>query len=144
MTKPDASASSADEDNCDPMNYRSLLNYRLNRWAKGEAIMEMDMRPALRNNAGVLHGGAIASLIDAACGHAATWSDDPERPRFAITLSLTVSFTGQVVDGKVFAQARIRGGGRKIVFCVADVLDDTGKLVAFGEGTFRYRSGSER
>lgn len=123
---------------------RSLLNYRLNRWAKGEAIMEMDMRPALRNNAGVLHGGAIASLIDAACGHAATWSDDPERPRFAITLSLTVSFTGQVVDGKVFAQARIRGGGRKIVFCVADVLDDTGKLVAFGEGTFRYRSGSER
>lgn len=144
MTKPDAGASIADEDNCDPMNYRSLLNYRLNRWAKGEAIMEMDMRPALRNNAGVLHGGAIASLIDAACGHAATWSDDPERPRFAITLSLTVSFTGQVVDGKVFAQARIRGGGRKIVFCVADVLDDTGKLVAFGEGTFRYRSGSER
>lgn len=125
-------------------NYRALLGYRISEWSDGEAVMDLDMRSALHNTAGVMHGGAIASLIDAACGHAATWSDDPARPRFAVTLNLNISFTGQVIGGRVRAHAKIKGGGRKIVFCVADVVDGNGNLVAFGEGTFRYRSGSER
>nr|WP_192799788.1 PaaI family thioesterase [Brucella anthropi] len=59
-------------------NYRALLGYRISEWSDGEAVMDLDMRSALHNTAGVMHGGAIASLIDAACGHAATWSDDPD------------------------------------------------------------------
>jgi hypothetical protein len=41
------------------------------------------------------------------------------------------------------AVGRRRGGGRKIFMVTCEVFDDQEKLIAMGEGTFRYRSGSE-
>lgn len=128
----------------DPTGFRGLVGYRLVEWREGEAVVELDLSDDHRNRAGVLHGGAIASMLDTACGYAATWSGDPERPRFCVTLSLTVSFTGQVAKGRIRARGIVKGGGRKIVFCTAELRDEAGNLVAMGEGSFRYRSGSER
>ena len=49
----------------------------------------------------------------------------------------------QVSSGTFRAVGRRRGGGRKIFMVTSEVLDDQDKLIAIGEGTFRYRSGSE-
>lgn len=120
------------------------MGYHLSEWGEGRAIIEMDLDARHMNRAGVLHGGALASLIDNVCGFAATYAPADAPPRFCVTLSLAVSFTGQAATGKVRATGTLKGGGRKIVFCSAEVHDDSGNLIGFGEGSFRYRTGSER
>ena len=58
-----------------------------------------------------------------------------------MTLSLACNFVGPTTGELILARGRKRGGGRKIVFCSAEVLNPDGSLVAFGEGSFRYRTG---
>lgn len=131
-------------ENEEPSGYRELLGYRLSEWREGYAAIELDVMACHLNRAGVLHGGALASLIDNACGYAATWAPVDAAPRQCVTLSLTVSFAGQVSANRIRAVGRVKGGGRKIIFCAAEVHDETGNLIGLGEGTFRYRTGSER
>ena len=91
----------------------------------------------------MLHGGVLATLVDTACGFAATWCPVPGRVRRVVTLSLSTNFTGQVRHGLIRSVARRVSGGSRIVFCHADVFDHSGKLLGTGQGTFRYRTGSE-
>ena len=127
-----------------PEGLRGVLDYRLAEWSEGRAVVEMRVDGRHLNRSGVLHGGVIATLLDASCGYAATWSGDPAKPKAAVTLSLTVSYTGQVKEGVVRATALMKAGGRKIVFCTGEVRDAAGNLIGMGEGSFRFRSGSER
>ena len=126
-----------------PSGFQQLLGYRLAEWAEGRAVLELEVEHKHTNRAGVLHGGVVATLIDTACGFAATYCPVPGRVRRVVTLSLTTNFTGQVRHGLLRAVGRLQAGGSRIVFCQADVLDEQGKLVGTGSGTFRYRSGSE-
>jgi len=126
-----------------PSGFQQLLGYRLAHWEDGHAILELDVEHKHTNRAGVLHGGVLATLIDTACGFSATYCPVPGRVRRVVTLSLSTNFTGQVRHGLIRAVARRVSGGSRIVFCHADVFDAAGKLLGSGQGTFRYRSGSE-
>ena len=48
------------------------------------------------------------------------------------------SFLGQAKSGLLSCLARRRGGGKTIFVATGEVLDAGGKLIALGEGTFRY------
>lgn len=126
-----------------PSGFQQLLGYRLSQWDEGRAVLELDIEHKHTNRAGVLHGGVLATLVDTACGFAATYCPFPGRVRRVVTLSLSTTFTGQARHGLVRAVARRVSGGSRIVFCHADVFDQGGKLLGSGQGTFRYRSGSE-
>lgn len=126
-----------------PSGFQDLLGYRLTDWQDGCAELSLDVAARHMNRAGVVHGGVLTTLIDTACGFSATWCPIEGRVRRVVTLSLTTSFTGQARHGILRSVGRMRGGGTKVVFCSAEVLDQDGRLIAMGEGTFRYRSGSE-
>lgn len=126
-----------------PSGFQDLLGYRLTEWREGFAELSIDLDHRHTNRAGLVHGGVLMTLIDTSCGFAATWCPVEGRVRRVVTLSLTTSFTGQARYGILRAVARMKGGGTKVVFCSSEVLDSEGRLVAMGEGTFRYRSGSE-
>ncbi|WP_198947744.1 PaaI family thioesterase [Haematobacter missouriensis] len=96
-----------------PEGLRGVLDYRLAEWSEGRAVVEMRVDGRHLNRSGVLHGGVIATLLDASCGYAATWSGDPAKPKAAVTLSLTVSYTGQVKEGVVRATALMKAGGAR-------------------------------
>jgi uncharacterized protein (TIGR00369 family) len=123
--------------------FADLVGYRLVAWRDGEAELAMQVGPQHLNRSGVLHGGVVTTLLDAACGFAGCYCAVPGRVRRAVTLSLTTHFVGQVTGGGLRATARLNGGGRRIFSVVAEVYDDTGALVAHALGMFRYRSGSE-
>lgn len=126
-----------------PSGFQQLLGYRLAEWDEGRAVLELEVEHKHTNRAGVLHGGVLATLIDTACGFSATYCPHPGRVRRVVTLSLTTSFTGQIRHGLIRAVARKVSGGSRIVFCQAEVMDAHGKLLGHGQGTFRYRTGSE-
>ncbi len=120
-----------------------LLDFRLVAWDEELAILELEVGPQHLNRAGVLHGGVLTSMIDIAGGFAGCYCPFPDRVRRAVTLSLTTSFSGQVTGGLVRAAGRKRAGGRKIFVATAEITDTSGAIIALGEGTYRYRSGSE-
>lgn len=80
----------------------------------------------------------MATLMDAAMGLCGTYSPTAEDRQVAITLSMNVNFTSPAVAGqRVRAVARCRSKGHKIFMATCDLLDEQGKLIAFGEGVFK-------
>ena len=123
--------------------FQALIGYRIIEWSEGLAVVELAVGPQHLNRSGVLHGGVLTTLIDTVCGYAGCYCAVPGRVRRAVTLSLTTNFTGQVGDGVLKAVGRKQTGGRRIFYCSGEVFDADDALVAVGQGTFRYRSGSE-
>ncbi|MBM4411523.1 MAG: PaaI family thioesterase [Chloroflexi bacterium] len=103
----------------------------------GHAILRLPMRPALgTRRAEVLHGGAIATLIDAAAGAAiiAMIGDDSDYSGQA-TLDINVSYLNAITTDAI-AEARILRANRSIGFAQVEVSDANGKLAAIGRVTY--------
>lgn len=126
-----------------PSGLQRTLRYRLAAWRPDAAELTLPVLPLHLNRAGVVHGGVLMTLIDAACGFAGTFCPDPGRVRPAVTLSLATSFLGQASGGTLRATAGRRGGGRRIFMAGCEVRGDDGRLIATGEGVYRFRKGGE-
>lgn len=120
-----------------------LLGIEVDFWCDGEARLLLPVRSEFLNRSGVLHGGVLTTLIDSAGGYAGTYCAKPGNVRRAFTLAMTTQFTGQASSGTIRAEARRRGGGRRIYFADVEVFAEDGASIAFGSGTYRYRSGHE-
>jgi len=123
--------------------FQALLGYRIVEWSKGLAVAELAVGPQHLNRNGFLHGGVLTALIDTVCGYAGCYCAVPGRVRRAMTLSLTTNFTARVAGGVLKVVGRKQSGGSRIFYCAGEVFDADGLLAAVGQGTFRYRSGSE-
>jgi uncharacterized protein (TIGR00369 family) len=131
----------------DPLRARSgfadLVDYRLVRWEADLAEVALQVGAQHLNRSGALHGGVLCTLIDAACGYAGCFLAIPGRRRRAFTLSLNTHFITAVSTGaRLLCRARRTGGGRSVFFAAAEVLDEAGRLVARGDGVFKYRGRS--
>ncbi len=122
-------------------NFAELIGYRLTAWSEGVAEISFEAGDRHMNRAGRLHGGALATVIDATCGFAGCYQPPPSQGRRAMTLSLTTQYLRPVAAGtRLTATATRSGGGRTIFFSSCEVRDAEGQLVATGSGTFKYRS----
>lgn len=121
----------------------NLLGVKLLKWEPDYALLELEIGPQHLNRAKTLHGGVITTLVDLACGCSGCYCAVPGHIRQAVTVSLTTSFTGRASAGIVRVVGRKRGGGRRIFAASAEVTDAVGEIIAVGEGSYRYGSGSE-
>jgi uncharacterized protein (TIGR00369 family) len=97
----------------------------------------------LRTAAEVVHGGAIASLIDSA-GVVAVWSNvDPNVTRGA-TIDLTVNYMAAAESVDLTAEAQVIRRGRSVVFVDVDVRSPTGERIAKGLVTYKLGYGQNR
>ena len=123
--------------------FRGLVGYVIDAWREGYCEMVLEVGPQHVNRSGVLHGGVVSTLIDASCGYAGCFCPDPDRVRKAVTLSLNTHFARAATGGTVRAIGRVKGGGRRIFFASAELVDARGDILALGDGSFRYFRGSE-
>ncbi len=122
-------------------NFAELIGYRLTAWTENAAEISFEAEARHMNRSGLLHGGVMATVIDAACGFAGCYEPPPGRGRRALTLSLTTQYIGPVPAGaRLTATATRTGGGQTIFFSNCEVRDAEDRLVATGSGTFKYRS----
>ncbi|MHA1152772.1 MAG: PaaI family thioesterase [Alphaproteobacteria bacterium] len=122
-------------------NFAELIDYRLTAWTENEAEISFEAEARHMNRSGLLHGGVLATVIDAACGFAGCYEPPPSQGRRVLTLSLTTQYIGPVPAGTQLTTTATRsGGGRTIFFASCEVRDAEGRLVATGSGTFKYRS----
>lgn len=114
------------------------LGAELLEFQSQRAVLGLTLEPRHLNNAGNLHGGVVATLLDVAMGLCGTYAENPDDRRVAMTLSMNVNFSATVGAGtRVQAVAACRKNGHKIFMASCDLLDDNGTLLAFGEGVFK-------
>jgi uncharacterized protein (TIGR00369 family) len=104
------------------------------------ARMRLPYRDELDQPAGVVHGGAIATLIDTAVVPAIGSAYPERRPLF--TINMLVQYMEPVVREDAIAEAWIEKRGRSTVFCRVEVATASGKVAA--TGSLVYKVGTPR
>ncbi len=114
------------------------LGIELRALEPDRAQLLLPYRAELATMADVVHGGAIASLIDTA-GMAAAWADDEEPEALAgATVSLTVDYVAAARGQDLLATATVARRGRSLAFTDVRVTDPDGRLVAKGSLVYRF------
>lgn len=114
--------------------YAHLLGIELGDVSPGIATLGLDVRKELTQNHEVVHGGAIASLIDTAMAFAIISLLAP-RERVT-TVDLTISYLRPLTVGRINAVAKVVRAGRRVFVVSADVFGDDGKLAATALSTY--------
>ena len=94
-----------------------------------EVDATLDWAPELCTAAGILHGGVLMSLADAAGGVCAFLNLPPGATGTA-TIESKTNFLGAVREGTVTARARPLHVGKTTIVVETDVLDASGRRVA--------------
>ncbi len=100
---------------------------------EGAAEVRLPVAAHLRNRGGVMHGGALFSLMDVTTGLACSSSHGFDRQ--SVTLECKINYIRAVADGEVRCVARVLHAGRRSLVVEAEVRQGD-KLVAKGQGTF--------
>ena len=117
--------------------YVGHLGMQLTDIQPGIATLTLPFTNALVTIGTVVHGGAIASLIDTAAMVAA-WSDAeiPAKARGS-TVSLTVTYLAPAEQEDLRAIARVLRRGRSLVYLDVEVYGASGSIVAKGLATYK-------
>lgn len=121
----------------------NLIGFAFDKRYEGGIEGYLDIRPDHVNRAGTVHGGTYATMLDAVCSGAGMFCPHPGRIRAAITLTLTVNYTGIAKGGRIRAKGWVTNQGRKIYTSSGEVRGEDDALLAHAVGTFKYLRGSE-
>ncbi len=124
-------------------NYNEWLGHQITRWDPVSVELTLSIRPDHLNTLGIMHGGVLCSLLDIAGGLAGLFHDHQQQAkterRRAVTISLTTHFIYQSPSqGILKITGQQLGGGRRVYFSTAQILSEENKLLAKGDGTYRY------
>ena len=114
--------------------YAKFLGLELGEMKPGEASLHLEVRDELRQNQGVVHGGAVASLIDTASAFAVVTQLEPNER--VTTTDLTIHYLRPVTAGRLSATARTVRAGRRLFVLSVEVVDDQQRMVATAVTTY--------
>lgn len=125
----DASARWAKFGKSDIVYYPMLLGLEVEETRIDYCRMRLPFKPELLHAGGIVHGGAIASLMDAVLVPA-VGSVLGRNDRYS-TVDLHVQYIGAVKDEDLVAEGWVTKRGRSVVFCESEAFGaSTGRLVA--------------
>lgn len=102
--------------------------------APGRATYRLDVVPELLNPHGVLHGGAVYTMIDYSMGAATMAALGADE--ICATIEIKVSYLAGVRGGTLSCDTWIVKKGKNVVFLESKVTDESGELVAAATGSF--------
>ena len=117
--------------------YVGLLGFEFVRAERGAATFALDVREELTRMGGILHGGAVVSLMDTAAAFAVHTLLEPEAG--TVTVDLTTHFLRPAASGRIYARARVLRRGRRVVILAVEASDDAGELIATATMTYYTR-----
>lgn len=111
-----------------PAPVAKLLGFQLTGFEDGVARIEMDADNRHHNPMGIVHGGVLCDLADAAMGVA--FAGELEEDESFVTLQLSATYLHSVREGRLVATGRVLQKGRTAGHAEAEVVDADGRLVA--------------
>lgn len=116
--------------------FPGLLGLTIEELKADYCRMRLPYRPEFEQPAGVVHGGALASLIDTVVVPAIGAAYGPEVGY--VTVSMNINYLGAVKEADCVAEGWVTRRGRSMVFCQAEARAD-GKLVMEGSLVYSVR-----
>jgi uncharacterized protein (TIGR00369 family) len=101
--------------------------------------MRLSFRPELQQAGGLVHGGAIASLLDSA-GVMAIKAGVESEIKGIPTITMTVNYLAPAREIDVLAEAWIIRRGRSIIFAEVKALSPSGDLLATAQVVYKFGS----
>jgi len=119
--------------------YFSLLSMEIKALEIGHTRLEVILEKKHLHPFGMVHGGAFASLVDAA----AYWAlfAEVDEGQWMTTVEMKLNFLAPAQEGKLVAEGRRIKLGRTLGLGEARVEDEKGRLLAYGIGTFMILPG---
>ena len=106
------------------------LGITLDKIEKGEAVLNIMVRPEMTNPYGNIHGGMMSLVIDEAIGWAVVSLDSDHH---YTSLTLNVDFLYAIKAGdRLRAVSKVMRVGKKIINVECHVYDLNGKILARG------------
>lgn len=115
-------------------HFPTLVGIEIDSIENGRAQLSIDVTEKHLQLQNIMHGGAIATLVDTAVAMAILGASQPGA-RFT-TIEMKINYLSPIGEGRVVADARIIRDGRTIVVAECDVTDSNGKLAARGLLTY--------
>lgn len=115
-------------------HYRDLIGEQVVRAESGETEVQIPVKPFLLNRSRVVHGGVICTLMDEAIGWA-VYNTVGEGSQ-VMTAELKTNFLAAATSGTITGRGRVVRQGKHLVVGEGDVLDQDGRLLARGLGTW--------
>ncbi len=120
--------------------FAAFVGLRVEEVRSDYARMRLPARPQLSQPAGVVHGGAIATLIDTVVVPAIAGAFTEPRPLLTITMQVSY-LVGIPVAHDAIAEGWVEQRGKSIVFCRVEVRDAvTGRVAATGNLVYKIAS----
>jgi uncharacterized protein (TIGR00369 family) len=114
--------------------YAQMLGIEIVRLTRGEAVLSLRSRAEFKRMEGIMHGGALASLMDTASAFAVltTLVEGAQ----TVTVDLTIHFLRPVTEGSVEARAEVLRAGRRVATVSIEATNAAGKVVATALTTY--------
>ncbi|MEQ2525884.1 PaaI family thioesterase [Robertmurraya yapensis] len=103
----------------------------------GYGEVEISVFPDLLQRRGHVHGGVIATLVDASIGCAIR--SLLKENEISATIELKTNYLRPAISAKLVGKAQIVQRGRSIAVGETKVWDEEGKLIAMGTATFNIK-----
>ncbi|HKV37146.1 MAG TPA: PaaI family thioesterase [Pyrinomonadaceae bacterium] len=114
--------------------FLKVLGVEVESVGPGSATLLLPVREELMRNDGIIHGGAIASVIDSAFAFAIIpLLGDDER---TVTIDMTIHYLRPLSGGVSKTVARVVRAGRRVITVSAELFDENGKLAATALSTY--------
>lgn len=110
------------------------LGFELAVFEDGSSQVDYDPKDEHTNSFGVVHGGAVMTLLDVAMATAARSVD---KAMGVVTIEMKTSFM-QPARGKLSGKGRLMHRTATMAFTDATIYDADGKACAHATGTFKY------
>jgi uncharacterized protein (TIGR00369 family) len=116
-----------------PDGWMETLGARISEAEPGRVVIELEAGARHRHGGGVVQGGVITQIADAAMGMSlATLQEDGV---WNTTIELKINFLRPVVEGRLRAVGRVIEMRQSLLFAEADVTDASDRLVARASST---------
>ena len=100
--------------------FMALLGASLTHVAAGEVDIELPFSDRLTQQHGFIHAGAVTSILDSACGYAASTLMDADAA--VLSVEFKVNLLSPAVGDRLLARGRVVRAGRTITVCRAEAV----------------------
>jgi len=124
--------------NCSP--YFCLLSMKIRDVRIGYSLLEIDLEKKHLQPFGHVHGGVYASIIDAAAFWAFYYSVNDQQAGVT-TVDLKLNYLAPAAGGRLTAKGRQIKAGKTLGYAEAEVLNESGDILAHGTSTLMILPG---
>lgn len=112
----------------------NVLGAQLRDIDAGNVWLTLEVRDELCRVGGILHGGAVATLLDSLCGLAG--ATVVEGTHDLVTAQLNINFIRPAVPGEILTgHGRVEHRGKRTIVCRGEIHRPDGELLAMGTAT---------